>query len=105
MVSSSILILIVGLKVLADVTIHIISSGVFSKRTADEADECGVETPEYENVIPKYDINAFKKRIENLKDDDGLYEIKPVHQPTDFTGAEIITNDYEREMDEYIGRG
>ena len=56
---------------------------------------------------PRYDVKKFRMRIEELRsspDEDGLYDI-PVHPPaTDFTGAEIVTENFEKDMDKYIGR-
>lgn len=64
-----------------------------------------VEIPQ-ESAPPKvrYDVTEFRKRIESLKDEDGLYDIPPNPIITDFTGAEIITQNYEMELDASIGR-
>lgn len=65
-----------------------------------------VETPvEDDRVIPRYDVNAFRKRIEDLKcsaDDDGLYDVPEEPARTDFTGAEIITDNFEEDVDKYV---
>lgn len=50
----------------------------------------------------KYDIAAFRQRILQMqKDEDGLYDIIPPQMPIkdDFTGAEIITENYEADID------
>lgn len=64
-----------------------------------------VEEPE-EDVFDfgKYDVSAFRSRIEALKDEDGLYDIPLKKPPTDFTGIEIITESAELEKDRKIGR-
>lgn len=75
----------------------------FSDLFKKHNDEVGVEIPEVESPQPKYDVVAFKKRIEMMKDEDGLYEISPPPKsPSDFTGAEVITESYEKEIDEFL---
>lgn len=64
----------------------------------------GVEIPEVTSVKTKYDIAAFKRRIELLKDEDGLYDVEERIPVTDFTGAEIITSDAEMDIDKYTRR-
>ena len=53
----------------------------------------------------KYDVDAFRQRIAELqKDADGLYDV-PVEPPrTDFTGTEIITENFEKEFEKEIDR-
>lgn len=92
----------VGIKEWQTILSSIHLSDLF-KKSSDEVS--GVEITQLENVKPRYDVSAFKKRIELMKDEDGLFDL-PVEKPmpTDFTGAEIITENYEREMEMVLGR-
>lgn len=77
-------------------------SDLFSFFKKDD-DECAVEIPLVEQPKPKYDVEAFKRRIELMKDDDGLYEVpEPIKVPIDFTGTEVITENFEIEMDKVL---
>ena len=78
-------------------------SGLFSRNKVEE----GSEIPEEEYVKPKYDVAAYRERMAKLKksmDDDGLYEVQPEPVRSDFTGTEVITEEFEMDLDEYIGR-
>lgn len=76
----------------------------FSDLFKRNVDTEGVETPEVEEVRYKYDINAFKKRMEAIKDENGLYDVIPTPRQTDFTGAEVITEQAEIDIDLYARR-
>ena len=67
-------------------------------------EESGVEVPEQTPIRARYDVEAFRRRIEALKDEDGLYDIIESEPVTDFTGAEIITLDAELDIDKYARR-
>jgi len=58
------------------------------------------EPAEVSMLRGKYDVDAFRQRIAELqKDADGLYDV-PVEPPrADFTGTEIITDNFEKEID------
>lgn len=73
-------------------------SGLFKQE-----EESGAEIPMTEITKPKYDIVAFKKRIEAMKDDDGLFDVVDLPPVTDFTGTEVITERTEMDLDKYIG--
>lgn len=57
---------------------------------------------EYEVYEPKYDVSAYKKRMEYLRaniDEEGLFEFPVVSPKTDFTGTEVISDEYEKEIE------
>lgn len=81
-----------------------ILSDLFGRSVAEDE---GTEVPEEDYVKPRYDVDGYRRRMAKLKesmDDDGLYEVpvKPVQ--TDFTGTEVITSDFEVDLEEYLGR-
>lgn len=65
-----------------------------------------IEEPEDEVYKYRYDIAAFKKRVEYLKNanDDTLYDVKDIFPSSDSTGVEIIPASVEIDIDKYIGR-
>lgn len=63
--------------------------------------DSGVEIPETEMSASKYDVDAFRRRIQGMKDEDGLYDVVSGPEVTDFTGAEIITEAAEKDIDRY----
>lgn len=65
-----------------------------------------IEVPNDESSFrPKYDVKAFRQRMDNLrKDKDGLYDIVDESPVTDFTGAEIITDNFEKDVDRRYSR-
>ena len=74
----------------------------FGLKTEDD-EISPVEEP-VEEMAPrgKYDVDAFRQRIAMLqKDEDGLYDVVPPQMPIlyDFTGTEIITENFEKEVD------
>ena len=87
-----------GCNVLKGLTADVHFSGLFNRE-----EESGTEIPMTETTKPKYDIVAFKKRIETLKDDDGLFDVIDLPPVTDFTGTEVITDQTEMDLDRYIG--
>lgn len=98
--SLSIYILIKAMTDLRDLLPDIHFSGLrsfFSKK-----EEASVEEPIEEYIKPKYDVQAFQQRIQRLKDEDGLYDIVDEPIPDDFTGAEIITEMAESDIDYYL---
>lgn len=64
-------------------------------------EESGVEVPEQPSIRTRYDVEAFRRRMETLKDEDGLYDVIEREPVTDFTGAEVITLDAEMDIDKY----
>jgi hypothetical protein len=73
-----------------------------SKNSLEEVPS--VEVPEYEEPRYRYDVNAFRQRMQLIKDEDGLYEVPEPKQTTDFTGAEVITEYAEFDIEKYVGR-
>lgn len=99
-VSISFYLFVLSVQGLKTVFADIHFSDLFKKK--DE--EVGVEIPSVETVKPRYDVEAFRRRIEQMKDEDGLYDIpEPAKPVTDFTGTEVITENFELEMDKFIG--
>lgn len=50
----------------------------------------GTEILKVETAVARYDVASFRKRIETIKDEDGLYDVTVPQAPTDFTGAERL---------------
>lgn len=102
-----ILILCISLYVLAR-TVELLETVIppgFFLDLLKQKDETGTEIPTEDPVKQKYDVEGFRKRIDMLKrdiDEDGLFDVKEPIRPTDFTGAEVITEQYEAEMDRLI---
>lgn len=105
----SLLIVLLGIEILCRTKAGLIQlRNYLSSRFENKAIEdsfATVEEPEEESYDSgKYDVAAFRSRIEALKDSDGLYDV-PLEKPkTDFTGIEIITESAELEKDRKIGR-
>ena len=100
--SISVYIFAKAVETLSGISINIHFPDLFKK-----SGETGAEVVEEEPVKPRYDIEGFKRRMERLKKDvdvDGLYDVPIVPPRTDFTGAEIITEQYEADMDNFVRR-
>lgn len=65
---------------------HILSSW-FADRTVTE--ESVEELVEEDYLTGRYDVYAYRERMKKLQDEDGLYDIPDIPEPTDFTGVEI----------------
>lgn len=67
-----------------------ISSWFADKKYKDSAAEEIVEkSSEDDFYTGRYDIYAFRERMQKLKDENGLYDIPEEPEITDFTGVEI----------------
>lgn len=89
-----------AVEVLSGISINIHFPDLFKKSV-----ETGAEVVDEEPVKQRYDVDGFKRRIERLKrdvDEDGLFDVPVVPPRTDFTGTEIITEQYETDMDRLI---
>lgn len=64
-----------------------------------------VEIPDDEaSVKPKYDVDAFRERMRHLQiDEDGLYNPPPEPVDSYFTGTEVLTPDYEIDLERRMG--
>lgn len=64
-----------------------------------------VEIPDDETPVkPKYDVDAFRERMKHLKiDEDGLYTPPSESSEIYFTGVEVLSPDYEINLDRRIG--
>lgn len=63
-----------------------------------EKEETTVEVPEEKTARTRYDVDAYRRRMQKLKesaDENGLYEYTITRDKGDNTGAEVITNQYE----------
>ena len=79
-----------------------ISSFWFDRKVSVE-DTTEEKTEEDDFLTGKYDVHAFRERMEKMKDEDGLYD-RPYRPPrTNFTGVEIITESSEIEADRKAG--
>lgn len=70
-----------------------------------EDKETNVEIPEEKPTIARYDVDAYRRRIERLKqsaDADGLYEYTVTRDKGDATGTEIITNQFEIDFEKHL---
>lgn len=81
--------------------LHLLIQSIPFSGLKRKKEESGVEIPEQKTIRARYDVEAFRRRIEALKDEDGLYDIIESEPVTDFTGAEIITLDAELDIDKY----
>lgn len=57
--------------------------------------------PEYEeNTTPRWNVEEFRRRMENIKiDENGLFDFPDVPITNEESGAEIITDSYENEFE------
>lgn len=57
--------------------------------------------PEYEeNTTPRWNVEEFRRRMENIKiDENGLFDDGDVPVRNEESGAEIITDNYETEFE------
>ena len=64
-----------------------------------------IEIPDDEaSVKPKYDVDAFRERMQHLQvDEDGLYNPPPEPIDSYFTGTEVLTPDYEIDLERRMG--
>ena len=83
--------------------LHILLQSIPFSGLKRKKGESGVKVPEQTPIRTRYDVEAFRKRMEVLKDVDGLYDVIESEPVTDFTGAEVITLDAELDIDKYIG--
>lgn len=79
-----------------------ISSFWFDRKVSVE-DTIEEKTEEDDFLTGKYDVHAFRERMEKMKDEDGLYDIPYRPSRTNFTGVEIITESSEIEADRKAG--
>lgn len=67
-----------------------------------------VEIPAQEELVnPRYDVQSFRDRISALQvstDEDGLYDVPEMPINTVFTGAEIVTENFEKDIDRFVRR-
>lgn len=83
------------LRLLAGVY-NIITSWLAGRETIEEP----VDEIDYFNG--RYDVNAFRKRMENMKDEYGLYDIPVSPEKDDDTGVEIVSNSREVFIDSKV---
>lgn len=76
-------------------------NNIFKRR---DEEEVGVEIPVSDYVKPKYDVSAFRTRIRNMTDEDGLFDVMEVVEDDEFTGTEVITADAETDIEKYVRR-
>ncbi|MBQ8002534.1 MAG: hypothetical protein IJ297_03735 [Clostridia bacterium] len=72
------------------------SSSWFGKE--EETVDTGTEYIETPATKPRYDVDAFRKRMKDLADsmdEDGLFEYTFEVVPDENTGIEVITTEYE----------
>lgn len=84
--------------------LHLLIQSIPFSGLKRKKEESGVEVPEQTPIRARYDVEAFRRRMEVLKDEDGLYDVIESEPVTDFTGAEIITLDAELDIDKYARR-
>lgn len=71
-----------------------------STEHSEVIEDTTVENSEdYIEFQPRYDVDAFKLRMSKLRDEDGLSDVEVVPHPSDFTGTEVVTENFEIELD------
>ena len=78
----------------------------FSGLKKCSVEDDAVETPKEESIKSRYDVDAFKRRIQYLKDQESadLYDVVIPPALDDFTGVEIVPLSAEIDIDKYVGR-
>jgi hypothetical protein len=103
LISLSILLIAKAANEAMELAIYIHSSDLVFRRNKEELSS--VEEPAEETPVKlRYDVDGFKSRMAKIRDMDGLYDIAPTPPITDFTGTEVVTDNYEIEADRLIGR-
>lgn len=74
------------IKVLTLSIYNALSSWFANKKITEEPVE---EPPDEDFFTGRYDVYAYRERMRKLQDEDGLYDIPDIPEPTDFTGVEI----------------
>lgn len=89
--------LTLGIKTLIETVTPFLSGSV------DE--EATVEVPEEKPSRTRYDLDAYRRRMQKLKesaDEDGLYEYTVTRDNGNTTGTEVITNQFEIDVEKYL---
>lgn len=95
-ISADVLLVCTAIKLLSTIKFQFPSLDLF-KASVDADVEISADD---DVVTPRYDVEGFRKRMQALKkDEDGLFDIPPEPVRNDFTGAEILTENYELEID------
>lgn len=103
LISLSILLIASAAKTVAESVIYIHSSDLVFKR--NQEDLLAVEEPVEEMPIKlRYDVDGFKSRMAEIRDMDGLYDVISTPRQTDFTGTEVVTDNYEIALDKQLRR-
>ena len=103
LVSSTVLIGLIIFSILSRLVhgIYIAISSWFADRHYSSE-----ENDEDEYLVGKYDVSAFRDRIKDMMDEDGLYDIPEYlvreDKKGDFTGVEIVSNSAEIEIDKKV---